>query len=84
MNGHLDLYDGLDLCDGLVYSLSDRNLELLGLDNGGGGSLEPLGLDNGGHRPDSSGGNSWTDVREAGERVLHLCDFFIKVFDAVL
>lgn len=68
-NGHLDLYGSLDFCGGLIHSLS-------------GGSLEPLGLDNGGDRPNSSGGNSMRNVKKAGERVLHLCDFLIKVFDA--
>lgn len=70
-NGHLNLCGGLDFCGGLVYNLSGR-------------SLEPLGLDNGGGRPDNNGEDDIRDVREAGGRVLRLCNFLIKVFNVAL
>lgn len=66
---HLGHFGNRDFCGGLVYGLSGRNWEGLGLDGGGGGRLG------------SSGVGSMRDVRKIGRRVLRLCDSLIKVFN---
>lgn len=58
-------------CGGLVYGLSGKN-------------LEDLNLDDDGNRPDIKSGDSIRDVREAGGRVLRLCNYPIKVFNTFL
>ena len=68
-SGGLGWSDYLGLCGGLVHRLSS-------------GRLEDLGLDNSSGRPDISRKDGIKNVKKAGGRILRLCDFPIKVFDA--